>query len=140
MRNGSYLKEEDASLIQALVAAMPTRSCRVIPRSTHEERSWRIAMNDGVSGAPRVAPWNDVLASEAATYAFCAKAWHLEHALRRPASRHAVERRAAGTALHEEHGELAGRPSRTGTRFVLWSLLLLGLAAVLLILALFADR
>jgi hypothetical protein len=26
---------------------------------------------------------DDVLASEAATYAFCAKAWHLEHALRR---------------------------------------------------------
>lgn len=45
-------------------------------------------------------------------------------------SRHAVERRAAGTALHEEHGALVGRPPRTGTHLVFWSLLLLGVAAV----------
>lgn len=83
---------------------------------------------------------DDVTVSEVATYAFCAKAWHLEHALRHPASRNSLGRRAAGTALHQEHGaELIGaRP--TGTRLVFWSILLLGLAAILLVLGLFATR
>ena len=80
------------------------------------------------------------MASEVATYAFCAKAWHLEHALGQPASRHAAERRAAGVALHEEHGALGGKPARTGAHLVLWSLLLLGVAAVLLVLAFLASR
>lgn len=83
---------------------------------------------------------DDVVASEAATYAFCAKAWHLEHALGQPASRHAAERRAAGTALHEAHGAFAGRPSRPGAHLVFWSLLLLGVAGGLLVLALLASR
>ena len=82
----------------------------------------------------------DVLASEAATYAFCAKAWHLEHALRRPPSDATVQRRSEGTALHDEHGARIGTVLRTGRRLVAWSVGLLILAGVLLILALLANR
>ena len=81
---------------------------------------------------------DEVTVSEAATYAFCAKAWHLEHALRYPASKDSLGRRAAGTALHQEHGTEIGKARQTGTRLVFWSILLLGLAAILLVLGLFA--
>ena len=83
---------------------------------------------------------DDVLASEAATYAFCAKAWHLEHALRRPPSEKAVHRRSEGTARHNEHGAHVVTVQRTGRRLVMWSVGLLILAGVLVILALLANR
>ena len=83
---------------------------------------------------------DDVLASEAATYAFCAKAWHLEHALRRPASDAAVQRRYEGTALHDEHGARIGTIQRTGRRLVACSVGLLILTGVLVLLALLANR
>lgn len=82
---------------------------------------------------------DDVLASEAATYAFCAKAWHLEHVLQWPVAKQVAERRATGTALHEAHGERLVSGRRMRTRLVFWSILLLGLAAVLLVLGLFAK-
>lgn len=81
----------------------------------------------------------DVTVSEVATYSFCAKAWHLEHALRRPVSTQTLERRALGTALHHEHGVETGKVRAAGTRLLVWSILLLGLAAVLLVLGLFAT-
>ena len=43
-------------------------------------------------------------ASEAANYAFCAKAWHLEHVLGGAVSTTAGERRAIGVAAHVAHG------------------------------------
>lgn len=82
----------------------------------------------------------DVLASEAATYAFCAKAWHLEHVLRRAPSDATVQRRFEGLALHDEHGARVGTIQRTGRRLVAWSVGLLILAAVLVLLALLANR
>lgn len=83
---------------------------------------------------------DDVLASEAATYAFCAKAWHLEHALHRLPSDATVQRRSEGTALHDDHGARTGTIQRTGRRLVAWSIGLLILAGVLVLLALLAGR
>lgn len=88
----------------------------------------------------RIPAGDEVTVSEAATYAFCAKAWHLEHALRRPATKDAVERRAAGMALHQEHGTEIGKVRPMGTRLLFWSILLLVLATVLLVFGLFANR
>jgi hypothetical protein len=82
---------------------------------------------------------DDVLASEAATYAFCAKAWHLEHVLQRPVAKQVAERRATGTALHEEDGVRLVSARRVRTRLVFCSILLLGLAAALLVVGLFAN-
>lgn len=82
----------------------------------------------------------DVTASETATYAFCAKAWHLERVLRQPVARQALHRRAIGTALHQEHGTDIKEAPRTVTRLLVWAMVLLGLAAVLVSLALFANR
>lgn len=47
---------------------------------------------------------NDVTASEAASYAYCAKAWHLEYVLGKQASRSASVDREAGTEAHLSHG------------------------------------
>ncbi len=83
---------------------------------------------------------DDVLASEAATYAFCAKAWHLEHALRRPPSEEAGHRRSEGAVLHDAHGAHVVTVQRTGRRLLVWSVGLLILAGVLVILALQTNR
>lgn len=90
--------------------------------------------------APRIPARDDVTVSEAAAYSFCAKAWHLEHTLRRPASRDAVGRRAVGTALHQEYAVEVARTPSVGTRLLIWSIVLLGLAAVLLVLGIFVAR
>ena len=82
----------------------------------------------------------DVLASEAATYAFCAKAWHLEHALRRAPADATAQRRSEGVALHEEHGARIVALQKPSRRLVAWSVALLVLAAVLVVLALLASR
>ena len=47
----------------------------------------------------------DVTASEIACFAYCAKAWHIEHVLRLAPSRETAERREAGIADHEIHGQ-----------------------------------
>lgn len=48
---------------------------------------WKLSMaREQLVPIPPASVKDDVLASEAATYAFSAKAWHLEHVLRRSAS------------------------------------------------------
>jgi hypothetical protein len=49
-------------------------------------------------------PSDDVTASEAASYAFCAKAWHLERVLRVAPSADSSTRRERGVARHRAHG------------------------------------
>ncbi len=98
-----------------------------------------MAIEPSIRGLPASAQ-DDVLASEAATYAFCAKAWHLEHALRRLPSDATVHRRSEGAALHDEHGARIATIQRTGRRLVVWSVGLLILAGVLVLLALLANR
>lgn len=46
----------------------------------------------------------DVTASEVATYAYCAKAWHLRYVLRREPSGQASAHEQAGVVAHEIHG------------------------------------
>ena len=93
------------------------------------------------SAPKRVAfPNDDVLASEAATYAFCAKAWHLEHVLIRPPSAETFRRRSEGTARHDEHGASIRGRRRTDRRLVVCSVLLLTLAGVLVLLAMLTSR
>jgi hypothetical protein len=80
----------------------------------------------------------DVTASEAASYVFCAKAWHLEHVLGLQPSAAAAERRAVGTLGHDAHGVRVAELQRVGPRLVRWVAALLMLAVVLLALALLA--
>lgn len=80
---------------------------------------------------------DDVTVSEAAAYAFCAKAWHLEHVLWKAASPRAAQRRARGVRRHEQHGEAiaAQRPRSTRRRaFALIVLLLVVLVVIGLLL------
>ena len=58
----------------------------------------------------------DVSASEAATYAFCAKAWHLEHVICLRPSDAAREWRRLGTAAHLTHGTVFGTTHRLEKR------------------------
>ena len=62
-------------------------------------------MNDPMAVSDLASSRDDVMASEAAAHAFCAKAWHLEYVLRREASAEVSQRRAEGTVRHA----LAGR-------------------------------
>lgn len=81
------------------------------------------------SEGDRPNPDDDVTASEAATYAFCAKAWHLEHVLGKAPSPRAVARREQGIRQHEQHGErVAARTSGAARR----PMVVLGLALLLL--------
>lgn len=87
----------------------------------------------------RASAQDDVLASEAATYAFCAKAWHLEYVLGRLPAAEVVQRRSEGTKQHDEHGARVRGQQRTDPRLLIWSVALLILAGVLVILALLAS-
>ena len=78
----------------------------------------------------------DVTASEAATYVFCAKAWHLERVLGRPPGAPALERRAQGSVGHAAHGARVGELQRLGPWLARGSVALLVLAAILLVAAL----
>ncbi len=51
----------------------------------------------------------DVTASEVASYAYCAKAWHLRYVMEREPSRQATVRQEAGIVAHEIHGRRVGR-------------------------------
>ena len=51
----------------------------------------------------------DVTASEVASYAYCAKAWHLRYVMEREPSRVASVRQEAGVVAHEVHGTRVGR-------------------------------
>src|SRR5688500_5004009 len=119
---------------------MPTDILRSTHKWIRKEPIWRhpVAVEPFMPG-PADSAKDDVLASEAATYAFCVKAWHLEHALRQPPSEGAVQLRSQGTALHEEHGARIGTSQRAGQRLVVWTVSLLVLAVVLVILALLAS-
>lgn len=87
----------------------------------------------------RASAQDDVLASEAATYAFCAKAWHLEYVLCRLPAAGVVQRRSEGTKKHEEHGARVSEQQRSGPRLLIWSVALLVLAGVLVMFALLAS-
>jgi hypothetical protein len=75
---------------------------------------------------------DDVTASEAASYAYCAKAWHLEHVLGKHPSRSAVTSRDAGTAAHLAHGQHMIRFRRRTSWLLAASLLLLASGIALL--------
>ena len=72
----------------------------------------------------------DVTASEVASYAYCAKAWHLRYVLGREPSRQASVQQEAGVVAHETHGVAVRRLAwleRRATALVV-GLLLLGAA------------
>ena len=93
------------------------------------------------SEGDRPNPDDDVAASEAATYAFCAKAWHLEHVLGKAASPRAAARREQGIHQHEQHGERLTTMTRVKARrpVVVLGLVLL-LLAILVVIVLFVRR
>lgn len=73
----------------------------------------------------------DVTASEIACYAYCAKAWHLEHVQRVVAPAETTRRRERGVAAHEAHGARvrALRRERSLARVVVVVLLLIAALA-----------
>ncbi len=78
----------------------------------------------------------DVTASEVASYAYCAKAWHLRYVLGRAPSRQAFVHQQAGVVAHETHGLAVRRLAwleRRATGLVV-GLLLLGAALVAVVL------
>ncbi len=82
----------------------------------------------------------DVTASEVASYAYCAKAWHLRYVVGREASRDAVARQEAGVVAHEIHGTRAGRLAWLERRAAILVAGLLFLGAALLALVLLWPR
>jgi hypothetical protein len=76
----------------------------------------------------------DVSASEAASYAFCAKAWHLEHVLGATPSAAGYARRGEGVEAHAAHGASIRAAHRVSTRLVhgLVTVLVLALAVLAL--------
>jgi hypothetical protein len=67
-----------------------------------------------------------VTASEAGTYAFCAKSWHLEYVLDASPSQAARQLRVRGTTAHEAHGAQVRKSPRvtqlmTGVTIVLFA-------------------
>lgn len=77
----------------------------------------------------------DVTASEVAAYTYCAKAWHLERVLGKPADRFAASRRAEGVNLHLAHGSRVSRLGHLGRNTARASAVLLIVAAFLLVIA-----
>ena len=88
----------------------------------------------------RLAREDDVMASEVATYVFCAKAWHLERVLGATASASTDEKRAAGSLAHETHGSRVRQQQRMGRWLVLGTALLFAIAIALLILGIVLSR
>jgi hypothetical protein len=78
---------------------------------------------------------DDVLASEIAAYAYCAKAWHMEYVLGHRADAAADERRRAGIVEHEAHGARVRRLERVGQPFLRAGVFLLALGVALTIAA-----
>jgi hypothetical protein len=77
-----------------------------------------------------------VMASEVAAYAYCAKAWHLEHVLGNPGSAAGQARRDAGSAAHLEHGRRIARSERSARPLFRLAIILLALALILAVAAL----
>ena len=82
----------------------------------------------------------DVTASEVASYAYCAKAWHLRYVLSKEPSRQATARQEAGAIAHESHGIAVRRLAWLERRAIGLVAGLLVLAAALLTLALLWPR
>lgn len=83
--------------------------------------------------APGQPELTDVTASEIACYAYCAKAWHLEHVQHVVVPDEASRRREQGVAAHDAHGASvrALGQVRSRTRVIVAVLLLVAaLAAV----------
>lgn len=78
----------------------------------------------------------DVTASEIATFAYCAAAWHLEHVQKVEPTPCARARRAAGIQQHERHGRLVGMQERLERGRIAVSAVLL-LVALLALVGLF---
>ena len=72
----------------------------------------------------------DVTASEIATFAFCANAWHLEHVRNVEPTLESRARRSAGVRQHEQHGRMVGMQDRVERRHVA---LIVGLVMVALV-------
>lgn len=79
--------------------------CRHSRMGTH---SLKARQHHGVRRHMKRAPGQpdstDVTASEIACYAYCAKAWHLEHVQHVVAPEETSLRREQGIAAHEAHG------------------------------------
>ena len=82
---------------------------------------------------------HDVTASELGTYAFCAKAWHLERVLGARPSSEAARLRTEGVQHHEQHGRQVELLHRTGPRLLQLSIALFVLGAVLVALAILVS-
>ena len=82
---------------------------------------------------------DDVTANEAASYAFCAKAWHLERVVKSAPPADVVRRREDGAGMHEADGERLLRATRVRSRMLLLTVALLLLAGLLLLLAVVAG-
>lgn len=78
---------------------------------------------------------DDVTASEAASYAYCARAWHLEYVLGKRPSRGASAVREAGSSAHLEHGERLVAFDRRVRRLLVASLVLIAAGIALLVAA-----
>ena len=74
---------------------------------------------------------DDVTASEIACFAYCAKAWHLEHVLHVVATDEVIQRRESGVSAHNVHGRRMRLLDSLAERMV-------ALIATLLLLALLA--
>lgn len=86
-------------------------------------------------GRPRRATrQDDVSASEAAAYTFCAKAWHLEHVVGKAPTAAAAERRAHGVRAHDRHGARIARMRKRVPSVVGWTLVMLLIAVAMIIL------
>lgn len=108
--------------------------CRHSRMGTH---ALKARQNHGVrrhmKRTPGQSESTDVTATEIACYAYCAKAWHLEHVQHVVASADTSRRREEGVAAHEAHGARIRAPGqgRKRTRVIAAVLLLIAaLAAV----------
>ena len=87
----------------------------------------------------RIQDERDVTASELGTYAFCAKAWHLERVLGARPSSEAARLRTEGVQDHEQHGRRVELLHRTGPPLLQLSIALFVLGAVLVALAILVS-
>ena len=88
----------------------------------------------------RPAADDDVLASEVAAYAYCAKAWHLEYVLGNRAGIAAEERRRVGVMEHDAHGVRVRRLERVGRPLLRAAFVLIAVACALAIAAVLAGH
>ena len=101
-------------------------------RNSPEVNSMGSSVQSGADGD------RDVTASEIASFAYCAKAWHLQYVMRVGSTDEVDERRVQGVSMHEQHGRLVRMQSRLGRRRVAFTaaLLLIALLAIVGVLVL----